>query len=146
MTAKDKLADSIRGLPHLREYFRRSTAVSIAPPDVQVWLDLLAAIPDAPPEPCAADKAFLEDDQRKLRIMRAMEDTAKKGAVQFVFEEGVWSVKTQLGFWPINDMYSPEPPLWEGEIQVNPNTPSIVQGNFPLHGYGWRKIKVREVR
>lgn len=98
---------------------------------------------------------------RKLRIMKAMEDIAKKGyGSAFVFEQDTWCLKSLFGYQKINDMYCTnengvpekvaEEPLWEGELWTHKEAlaSQVIPGNDESHmeKYGWRKIKVREVR
>jgi hypothetical protein len=96
------------------------------------------------------------EDARKLRIMKAMEDIAKRDSTKVRFGcemiEGqvVWVMHTAVGGKPINPdgPAAPEEPLWEGEIGHFPPTNDICPAELiSAHkAPGWRKIKVREIR
>lgn len=130
---------------------------------------IIDALPDEAREPKEGEPYFVQkegvdykvliqtcyfpncEDTRKLRIMKAMEEIAKGGGdSRFHLDpSGQWYQITSIGLIKINDMYSPEEPLWEGEVKVKvqPNGDDIIPAEFiPNDPTNWRRIKVREVR
>lgn len=174
---KESQPTSALSADEAREYMGKAqveSSVCIA--QNEQMISLLGEIRDAlgqrsdPPAPSQAqppkevqnpsiwDEPLYPSDARKLRIMKAMEDIAKKDpSARFSnLASGVWTVVYPSGAGcVINEWYSPKQPaapLWEGELLVNSKSPEEfgkVYGGWEFHQqptFGWRRIKVREVR
>lgn len=117
---------------------------------------LINAMPDEPRTIPLNEFCDIQEDHRKLRIMKAMEDISSANSnVQF-FQDGcgIWHQKTAMGNYRINDYYSPkEEPLWEGEIWIHPDRGYGYPGKAIEEDQrkrwehdGWRAINARQVR